>query len=206
LQQTKNKPKQNNMSTLTKSPTATAPAGTPMAGSPAAAPSPSGAPTPAPNATVTAKTKVEPKPNEQLVSIFVKYDEVVEQAESYFIELVEFIQKNQLPRDTVVASMMRARKITYETAQSQYSRMKKIFNNEEVLAELKEGKITLKVARERTTDKQENPKSATANPQNKEQKYNSCLKAFVAAAKEGGFSLREILLGVEAELKSASIK
>jgi hypothetical protein len=133
-----------------------------------------------------------------------KYDETVAQAETYFIELVEFIQTKQLDRATVVASMMRARGITFETAQSQYSRMKKIFNNETVLEELKAGKITLKVARERTTDKQQNP--ASAAPEAKEARYTNTLKAFVAAAKESGFTLREILLGVEAELKSASIK
>jgi hypothetical protein len=172
------------------------------AGGTSAAPAPSGAPAPAEKA--GAKPKVEAAPNEELVGLFQKYDESVEKAESYFIDLVALIQAKQLDRATVVVSMMRARKITFETAQSQYSRMKKIFNNEEVLKELKEGKISLKVARERTTDKQANPKSAA--PANKEQKYNAALKAFVAAAKEGGFALREIILGVEAELKGAGIK
>jgi hypothetical protein len=158
----------------------------------------------APAAGAKPGAKVEATPNEELVGLFVQYDETVEKAESYFIQLVELIQKRQLDRATVVVSMMRARKITFETAQSQYSRMKKIFNNEEVLKELKDGKISLKVARERTTDKQANPKSA--DPKNKEQKYNAALKTFVAAAKEGGFPLKEIMLGVEAELKSAGIK
>lgn len=170
------------------------------AGSPSEAPTEGTSPAPKPGA----KPKADAAPNEALVSLFEKYDEKVSEAESYFVQLVEHIQTNELDRNTVVASMMRARGITYETAQSQYSRMKKIFNDETVLQELKEGKITLKAARERTTDKQKNPK--TAKPEAKEARYTNTLKAFVSAAKESGFSLREIMLGVEAELKAASIK
>ena len=164
---------------------------------------------PAPEGTAVApkpgaKPKAEPTPNPQLVSIIEKYDVKVNEAESFFVEMVEFIQTNQLDRNTVVASLMIARGVTFETAQSQYSRMKKILNDETVLAELKEGKITLKVARERTTQPQKNPKSSA--PEAKEAKYNNSLKAFVAAAKESGFTLREIMIGVEADLKSAGIK
>lgn len=173
-------------------------------GSPNAAPGPDEHETPVEAAKPGVKPKAEAKPNEALVAIFEKYDEVVSQAESYFVELVEYIQKNEIDRNTVVASMMKARQITYEAAQSQYSRMKKIFNDENVLQELRDGKITLKAARERTVTKQKNP--ASADPAKKEARYTNSLKAFVAAAKESGFSLREILLGVEAELKSASIK
>lgn len=153
---------------------------------------------------VSAKSAAEAAPNEELVSLFESYDEKVAEAEKTFVELVELIQEKQLDRATVVASMMRARGINYESAQSQYSRMKKIFNNEEVLQELKDGKITLKVARERTKDTQKNPKSA--KPEAKEQKYQSTLKAFISAAKESGFARKEIMVGVEAELKSAGIK
>ena len=151
-----------------------------------------------------AKPKVEAVANVELVSLFEKYDLTIGQAESFFIELVEFIQSNQLDRATVIASMMRARKITFESAQSQYSRMKALLNNEEVLQELRDGKITLKVAREKTVKKQENPKSA--KPEAKEKKFSDAMKAFVAAAKEGGYAIKEILLSVEAELKSAGIK
>lgn len=161
-----------------------------------------------PGAKVKAKTGAaaaeEATANEELVGLFESYDEKVAEAESIFVELVELIQEKQLDRATVVASMMQARGINYESAQSQYSRMKKIFNNEEVLQELKDGKITLKVARERTKDTQKNPKSS--KPEAKEQKYTSTLKAFVAAAKESGLARREIMVGVEAELKSAGIK
>ncbi len=143
-----------------------------------------------------AKAKPEPEANEELVGLFEKYDQVVEQAETYFIEMVEHIQKNQLDRATVVKSMMKARGITYETAQSQYSRMKKIFNNEEVLKDLKEGNITLKVAREKTVSGQKNPKAA--KPEAKEARFTNTLKAFAGAAKESGFTLKEIMVSVEA--------
>lgn len=157
-----------------------------------------------PGAKVKAGTKAEAVASAELVALFEKYDEGVKQAESYFIELVEFIQDNQIDRATCIASMMQARGINYETAQTQYSRMRKIYNDEEVLQELKDGKISLKVAREKTKKTQKNPKSA--KPEAKEQKYASTLKSFVAAAKESGFSRREIMVSVEAELKSAGIK
>lgn len=153
---------------------------------------------------VGVKVKAEPVANPGLVAILEEYDTAVEQAETFFIQFVEYIQTNELDRATVVASMMKARGVTFETAQSQYSRMKKLLNNEEVLADLKAGKITLKVAREKTTDAQKNPKSA--KPEAKEARYTNTLKAFVAAAKESGLPRREIMVGVEAELKAAEIK
>lgn len=164
------------------------------------------APKAKPGTKVKAKAgeKAEATANEELVALFEKYDEGVRQAESYFVELVEFIQDNNIDRATCVASMMIARGLNFETAQTQYSRLKKIFNNEEVLQELKDGKITLKVAREKTKKAQANP--ASAKPEKKEQKYTSTMKAFVVAAKESGFSRREIMVSVEAELKSAGIK
>lgn len=166
----------------------------------------SASPAPSTSEAASAKTKVkvEPVASPALISILEKYDTAVGKAETYYIEMVEYIQEKQLDRGTVVASLMKARGITFETAQSQYSRMKNILNNEEVLAELKEGKITLQVARQRTTKKQENPTSAKS--ENKEAKFNSTLKAFATAAKESGFSIKEILVTVEAELKSAGIK
>jgi len=165
------------------------PAASPDEGNPMVAPKP--------------KAKAVAAPNMELVAILTKYDEKVEQAESFFIEFVEFIQQNEIERATVVASMMKARSITFESAQSQYSRMKGLLNDETVLQELKDGKISLKVARERTTSKQKNPKSA--KPEAKEARYNSTLKAFVGAAKESGSTRKEILLGVDAELKAAGV-
>lgn len=151
-----------------------------------------------------AKEKVAVVANEELVHLLEAYDENVEKAEGSFIAMVEFIQKNQLPRAVVVASMMKARGIGFESADTQYSRMKKLLNNQEVLDELKSGAITLKVAREKTKTPQKNP--ASAKPEAKEQKFTTSLAAFVAAAKESGYELKAILVSVEAELKSAGIK
>lgn len=150
------------------------------------------------------KVKVAAEANEELVGIMETYDENVAAAEKSFVEMIEYIQENQLDRATVIASMMKARGLTFEAAQVQYSKMKKIFNNEEVLADLKAGKITLKVAREKTTKKQANPTSA--KPEAKEQKFTKTMKAFVVAAKESGFTFDEIMTSVKAELKSNGIK
>lgn len=177
----------------------------PETGSAAAAPGPEASTEgEQPKAKPGAKAKAEATANEELVGLLVKYDENVAKAESMFIDFVEFIQKNQLPRPVIVASIMKARGVTFETANTQYSRMKRLLNNQEVLDELKSGKITLKVAREKTTTKQANPKSA--KPEAKEARYQKALKDFAAAAKEGGYTLKAIMMGVEAELKSAGIK
>lgn len=157
-----------------------------------------------PGTKVKTGAKAEATASGPLVKLFEKYDSAVNVAETYFVELVEFIQEKQLDRATVVASMMKARRCSYENAQSQYSRMKKIYNNEEVLADLKAGKINLKMAREKTKTTQANPKSS--KPEAKEAKYTNTLKSFIAAAKESGLPRREILVGVEAELKAAGIK
>ncbi len=162
---------------------------------------------PAPEATTAtkpgAKPKAEAKPDLKLVAIIEGHDQKVEEAEGFFIKWVEYIQENEVDRDTVVVSMMKARGITFESAQSQYSRMKKIFNDENVLQELKDGKITLKVARERTKSDQKKPKNST--PEAKEQKYNNGLKSFVAICKESGYTRQEILMGFTAELKAAGV-
>lgn len=83
--------------------------------------------------------------------------------------------------------------------------MKKIFNNEEVLADLKAGKITLKVAREKVKGTPKSP-NEKAKADNKEAKFTNTLKAFTAAAKESGFSLKEIIASVTAQLQASGIK
>lgn len=165
---------------------------------------PSAAPEGKPSTKPGVKPKADAAPNVQLVEIIESFDQQVEKAESFFVDMVEFIQKNQIDRDTVVVSMMKARGITFESAQTQYSRMKGLLNDEATLQELKEGKITLKVARQRTVKPQVNPKGS--KPEAKEQKFSSTLKSFVSAAKESGFTLSEILTSVTAELKAAGIK
>lgn len=151
-----------------------------------------------------AKPKQEAVPNEELVSLLSKYDEHVEEAQSYYVQFCRFVQKNQVGRAEVVASIMRARSCTFETASSQYSRMKNILSNEEVLKQLEDGQITLKVAREKTTKKQENPKNA--KPEAVEERFNKAQAALVSAVKEKGYDLRSALMSYEAALKTAGVK
>ena len=162
------------------------------------------APAPAPAPTTKVKVKVEATVNTTLVIHFQTYYENVAKSESSLITLAEYVQNNSLDRATVVISLMKARNLTYETAAKHYGKLKRILNNEEVLKSLKDGKLTMKEAQSAVTTKQKNPASATA--ESKEAKYNNTLKAFATAAKETGHSLREIMVGVEAELKSAGIK
>lgn len=162
------------------------------------------APKPAAKTKVGAKPKEEVEANEELSTLISEYDENVDKAEKSFIAMVEYIQENELDRATVVATMMLARSWTFEQAQKAYGKMKKIFNNQEVLDDLKAGKITLKVAREKTATPKKDKVPPTA--EKKEQKFNNSLKSFVAVCKETGYSLEELLTTIKAELKSAQIK
>lgn len=170
------------------------------AAAPNASPSEGADETPKPGA----KPKAEAVPNEELVGILLKYDEHVEQAQTFYVEFCRFVQKNQIGRAEVVASIMRARGCTFETASSQYSRMKNILNDKQVLDDLEAGKITLKVAREKTTKAQANPKSA--KPEAKQERYDKAQKALVDAVKESGYDLKSAVMSYEAALKSAGVK
>ena len=189
----------------------------------AAAASTKVAPTPDTDTTTqsaaSAKGKPEAKVHQGLETLIKSYDTACEKAESYYIQIIEEIQKNKISRADVVATLMRARGITFETAQSQYSRMKGIWQNEEVLKQLKAGEISLRMAREKTTNKQaKNPNSAgttgsatggnggTKDTETKEARYDRCRKALVASAKECGFDIKSVLLSLEADLKAAGLK
>lgn len=165
-----------------------------------------------------ARTKAQPeaKVHTQLMEKIKLYDESVAKAESYYVEIIEIIQTEKVSRADVVATLMKGRGISFETAQSQYSRMKNIWQNPEVLKQLKDGEITLKIAREKTTKKQagtEAKAAGTAQPtgaggekETKEARFDRCRKAFVAATKECGYDLRSVMVSVEADLKAAGIK
>lgn len=174
-------------------------------------------PQPTPDAKAKANAKPEAKVHAGLESVIVKYDDAVEKAESYYIEIIEVIQSNKISRADVVATLMKARKITFETAQAQYSRMKGIWQNPEVLKQLKDGEITLKMAREKTTKKQAGTTStqgaqsgastsAEASKETKEARYERCQKAHVAAVKECGYDLKSAIVSFEASLKAAGVK
>lgn len=190
----------------------------------AAAPSATGTATSAaPKTDAKAKTQPEAKVHPALEALIKSYDTTVQKAESYYVEIIETVQRDKISRADVVATLMRARGISFETAQSQYSRMKGIWQNPEVLRQLKSGEITLRVAREKTTKKQQSPANGTATPgsgdaagaaaataqkdkETKEARYDRCRKSHVAAVKECGFDLKSALMSFEADLKSAGVK
>lgn len=150
--------------------------------------------------------KPEAKVHVGLLECIKQYDTHVAEAETYYIEMIEIIQTEQISRADVVATMMKARGISFETAQSQYSRMKGIFSNKEVLEKLKNGEITLKVAREATTKKQANPtKDKAVDPAKKEERFEKAVNSVVASAKECGFDRKSVLTSIEAALKAAGI-
>jgi len=165
-----------------------------------------------------AKTKSQPeaKVHDALLNKIKAYDETMQKAESYYVDIIKIIQTEKVSRADVVATLMRARGITFETAQSQYSRMKNIWQNPEILKQLENGEITLRVAREKTTKKQEGTEVAAAGTastpgaggekEGKEARFDRCRKAFVASVKECGYDLKSTLLGIESDLKAAGIK
>lgn len=165
-----------------------------------------------------AKTKAQPeaKVHDELLVKMKAYDEATQKAESYYIEIIKIIQLQKISRADVVATMMRARSITFEAAQSQYSRMKGVWQNPEVLGQLERGEITLRMAREKTTKKQaatEQKAAGTANTpgsggekESKESRYDRVRKAHVAAVKECGFDKKSAMLSFEADLNAAGIK
>lgn len=185
-------------------------------GGTATAPAPGATTTPAPQTDAKAQTKPEAKVHTKLESLIKTYDETMEKAESYYVEIAELVQTEKISRADVVATLMRARGITFETAQSQYSRMKGIWQNPEVLAQLKSGEITLRMAREKTTKKQAGTVAkdaaaagsakGTSATETKEARYERCRKALVASAKECGFDKKSVLLSIESDLTAAGIK
>lgn len=159
----------------------------------------------------------QPKVHEKLLTAISGYDQHVAEAESYYIQMIELVLTEKISRADVVATLMRARSITFETAQSQYSRMKGIWSNPDILAKLKSGEITLKIAREMTTKKQagagtdanaaggDKPGSKTST-ETKEARYERARKAHVAAVKENGFDKKSAMLSFDADLSAAGVK
>lgn len=167
-----------------------------------------------------AKTAPEAKVHPGLLVKIKAYDEAVSKAESFYIEIIEVIQSEKISKADVVQTMMKARGITFESASSQYSRMKGIWQNPEILQQLKDGTITLRMAREKTVKKQAGTVAAEAakasgtaatpgsggDKETKENRYDRCRKAFIASCRECGYDLKSILMSVEADAKAAGIK
>lgn len=151
------------------------------------------------------KEKVVVKANAKLVALFRQYDDAAKEHSSSLVRVAEFVQSNSITRAEVVVSMMEARGIEKVSADSQYSRIKKILTDPKILQELKDGTLTLKEARAKSTKKQENPNKEKQR-ENLEKRFNRVLTELAAIAKEGGFDLRSTVNSVSATLKKAGIK
>lgn len=143
--------------------------------------------------------------NPRLVAALQSYESSIQQTQSYLVNVAEIIQNEQLTKAEVVASIMEARGVEKVTAESQYSRMKKIFSDPETLEALRTGEIDLKTAREKTKKAQKNV-SAEKQAENREKAFTKGLTTFITAAKESGTDLQTILNTVKSACKKAGIK
>lgn len=155
-------------------------------------------------ASAATKEAVAVASNPRLVAAIRSSDEAKLAYKSSLIAVCTIVQEEQLTKAEVVASLMEGRGIEKVTAESQFSRMKGLLLNPEVLEDLKNGIIDLKTARTQTTKKQANP-SAEKKKQNLEKRINTNLTALMAAFKEGGMDKASIILTVKAAIKKAGI-
>lgn len=186
------------------------------ASAPAPSPAPGAQASPAPAPAAGAKAAPQPKIHDKLLVAVQGYDQHIQEAESYYVQMIELVLTEKISRADVVATLMRARGITFETAQSQYSRMKKMWEKPEILDQLKKGEITLKVAREATKSTQTGAKAGgqgdgsagtgSKTQETKEARYDRVRKAHVAAVKECGFEKKSAMLSFEADLNAAGVK
>lgn len=194
-------------------------AATASSGGPATGTKIKGGPAPAVSPTVSpvAKATPEPKIHDKLLTSIKSYDDAVQKAESYYVEIIELVLTEKINRADTVATIMKARGVTFETAQSQYTRMKKMWEQPEILQKLKDGEITLKIAREATKSTRGEIGTSTATPgapapsgeaskETKEARYERVQKAHISAVKECGFDLKSALLSFESGLKAAGVK
>lgn len=155
------------------------------------------------------KTKVDkpaPVVNVALRTAFQNYDAAMAEAERFYVEIIEIIQGSNISKPDVIATIMDARKIAYETAANHFTKMKNIWTSPEIYQKLKNNEITLKMAQQATTKKSATKKNATSDTkETKEARYEKARKALVAAAKECGFDRKGVLLSVEADLKAAGV-
>ena len=160
-------------------------------------------------AAASAGAKTAEKPpvvaNAELVKALRTFDRSKDETKSYLIDVASIVQEKQLTRAEVVASMIEARGVSKATAESQYSRMKKIFTDSDTLEALRSGEIDLKTAREASVKKQENP-SATKKEENLEKRYAGALTKLLEAVKEMGTDLASFLASVKASAKKAGIR
>ncbi len=150
------------------------------------------------------KQKVAAKANSKLVALIKGSDKQMALAKSAIAAVAAFIQREELTKEEVVASYMDARGCTESTAISQYSRIQGLIKNPDVLKDLEDGKIDLKVAMAKVTNKQKNP-SKEAKAKNLDKSFNTTLTKLVNIAKEAGLDFASFVLACKAAGKKAGL-
>lgn len=82
----------------------------------------------------------------EIVKLVNAVDNSVKRAEKAILNLVKACQRHQHTRATMVASFMEARGITYETAQCDYSRMRRMLNDPDFIKDFEAGLYNLQLA------------------------------------------------------------
>lgn len=151
------------------------------------------------------KIKVPVVANARLVEALRSYDTSRFQTKSYLVEVATIVQEEQLTRAEVVASLIAARGIEKSTAESQYSRMKGLLTDPEILQQIKDGDIDLKTAREATKREQQNK-----NPEqvriNAEKVLAKAISTVVVKAKELGIDRLTLITTIKTTAKKAGLK
>lgn len=143
--------------------------------------------------------------NPRLVEAIKLFEESKAQTKTYLVDLATIVQEEQLTRAEVVASLMEAKGIQKNSAESQYSRLKKLLNDPDTLEELREGEIDWKTAREKSQKTQKNP-SAKKKAENLEKKFSKAVTTIVQCAKEGNMDRETVMQTVKVALKKNGIK
>lgn len=148
--------------------------------------------------------KPEVKPDPQLGALINNYEEAAGKATSFYVDMIDYIKRNNISRAVLVKTLMEFRKVEASTAVTQASRILNLAKDEGVLEQLANGEITLKVARAATSTKREkSPASGnTGTSESKEKDFDNKLKAFAQAAKAMGYDLKSIMATVRATLQA----
>lgn len=142
--------------------------------------------------------------NPRLVAALRSSDEAKMVFKTSLITIATIVQEEQLTRAEVVASLMEARSIEKTSADSEYSRMKGLLNNPEIMEQLKSGEIDLKTARMATKKTQKNP-NTEKKKENIQKRFSGAITSLTNAAKEGGMDKASVLIAVKQACKKAGI-
>lgn len=148
--------------------------------------------------------KPEVKADPGLVTIVQNYENAAEKAQTYYVEMIDYIKKNNINRAVLVRTLVEARQIEVVTASSEASRIMKIAKDDVVFGQLAAGEITLKVARVATQKKRESSAATTTTgtSEDKNKTYEKAVQDLAKAAKALGFDVKSVLANVKATLQA----